>query len=74
MAYAAPQRRRVPVDLTEEALSNWQLYATNHAVSLTALLEAMGRLLAEGRLPTPAKFVPIARQLDAERKVRKKPG
>jgi|GEM_PF-4722591 len=50
-----PARKRVPVDLTPEAMEAWHTLASHYRVSLTALMEAIGLRIHQLGTLTDAK-------------------
>jgi hypothetical protein len=59
------------VRLSDEAAQGWDWLCTARGVTLTALLEALGRILATGEDWTPDQAIDRARQIDRERRSRR---
>lgn len=62
--------RRLSGRVSDEAYGGWRKFCDLHGVSFTAVLEAFGRTIAEGRTPMEAEVVDLARKIDRERSER----
>ncbi len=69
-------REVLSVKISKKSIDGWRDFCMHGGVSLTALIEVIGRELAEETMPpkTPARMEMIkkARQIDMERRSRKK--
>lgn len=62
---------RVSIRLSDEAHQGWDREATRNGVTLTALIEALGQALCDGKRPIPATILDAARAIDFERRSRR---
>ena len=64
-------KKQVNVWVSEEAFENLRAFADEHGITVTALLEALGRSLPPARTPRwLAEVIAEARRVDAERRRR----
>lgn len=70
------KRRRMVVALDSETIDRWRAVASHHGVTLSALLEAMGRLIepAGPGWPLLTQAVTDARAIMVERNDRRQDG
>jgi hypothetical protein len=68
----ATGRRMLNAYLTEEAHDGWHEFAREHGVTVSALLEVLGRRLRAGELPDRSSMVAEARGIDAQRRSRRR--
>lgn len=61
---------RISARLTDGAATAWDRSATTEGVTLTALLEALGRDMATGKWKPPRHAIELARKIDRERRSR----
>lgn len=68
----ADERRPMPIRLTDESRDAWKLFAREHGVTVTSLIETLGIALTEvTRLPgVIGDAIEAARVLDGERRGR----
>lgn len=73
VAVAAEGYRKITLRLSEDALEGWEACAAEAAVSLSALTEAVGLFLRDGRFTSPQGHLIIetARKIDLERRRRR---
>lgn len=64
------RRRRIPVELTEEAIAGLDALIQRHGVTRTAVVEALGQLSLRSD-PTLASVLRRAREIDVERRSRR---
>jgi hypothetical protein len=60
-------RKALHAYLSDEAHAQWHAYAERHAVSVSALIEAMAQ-----RLPEDGNLIATAQQIDVNRRRRRK--
>lgn len=65
------ERRTLQLRVTEEARSGWDRLATEERVTMTALVEAIGLDLAEGRTVVPGRTIRRAASIDRARSSRR---
>lgn len=58
--------------MSDEAREGWARLCEQHGISFTAVVEATGRMLLEGRgaLADPVEVIALARKIDHERSQR----
>jgi hypothetical protein len=66
-----PDRRRSTLDLTETARRGLDRFCTDQRVTLTALVEAIGLELDDGRAVIPDRVVERAGEIDRNRRSRR---
>ena len=59
------------VRLTDASAAAWDRLCTRHGVTLTSLIEALGRMLDDGDDWTPEQAIERARKIDRERRSRR---
>jgi hypothetical protein len=59
------------VRLTDDAAAGWDRLCTRRGVTMTALIEALGRSLNEGEEWVPDDAIRRAREIDRERRSRR---
>lgn len=57
--------------LEDQARAGWDRVATENNVTLTALIEALGRLLEQSSDAMPPEVVNLAQRIDRERRNRR---
>lgn len=65
-------KRPLSAQLTPEAYKAWEDFAYQHRVTVVALLEAIGLLLAKKRSALGEDVVSLARQITEERRSRRR--
>lgn len=63
-------RKPYPIRLTDEARAGWERLCTRERVTMTALVEAIGLEVADGREPVTVATIERAAAIDRERKNR----
>lgn len=63
-----PGKRQLNVFVSEESFEAWRRFADEHGVSVTALIEAIGRTLPDKPSGFLAEAVREARRVDSERR------
>lgn len=68
----AEERRPMPVRITDESRDAWKMFAREHGVTVTSLIETLGIALTDvTRLPgVISEAIEAARVLDGERRGR----
>ena len=69
-------RRGLHVKISDEAHTGWRQFCDDHGISLAALMESIGRRMADGRMRWTDQIEEIvgeARRVDEERKRRPGP-
>lgn len=61
---------RFQARLSDEAHRGWERVATNHGITYSALLEALGQALDEGTYRIPEVTIEAARAIDVDRRNR----
>lgn len=65
------ERRRIPAELTETAITGIDRFCARHRITRTALIEAIGLELADGHEVLDAAVVERAATIDRHRKSRR---
>jgi hypothetical protein len=65
------ERRRIPAELTETAITGIDRFCAHHRITRTALIEAIGLELAEGHDVISATVIDRAATIDRHRKSRR---
>lgn len=67
-------KKYVRAFVSDEAYEGWYRYSGRHGVSITALVESFGQVMAEGLTEEPcehvAQVIVRAREIDADRRRR----
>jgi hypothetical protein len=62
--------RELRAKLSEPSGRAWDRLLTNEGITASGLVEAMGRLMAEGRWKPSAEMLRLTREIDRERRSR----
>ncbi len=67
-----PAKKVIHANVSEEAFSSWVSFSAEHGISVTGVVEALGRMgpLVSGKPVTLSQLVKEARTVDGERRRR----